>query len=352
MSLQNGLAAFSLEMSDYVPRTEYSASTHWGLVKRVTGIDADAYSTPEHQSKASSEFMKAWDYAFNWNVKLHSTVFGQFRASMGHASYASGGVDLNKQTFCAFADEDEVLSFDPFDSFGKIDIKEWTKTFEDDYKMYVDGCPDTVNMTGTYVTCISGLIELLGWDLLLCTAGVNPDGFGDLTNRYASWIMQFFYALAESNVSVIMVHDDIVWTEGPFLHPDWYRKYVFPHYKKFFDPLLQAGKKVIFTSDGNYTMFIDDVAKAGAQGFVLEPLTDLKYVAEKYGKTHIIVGNADTRALLLGTKEDIYSEVKRCMDTAKHCPGFIMAVGNHIPSNTPVDAALYYDEIYRKLSKR
>lgn len=164
--------------------------------------------------------------------------------------------------------------------------------------------------------------------------------------------MPFFYALAESNVPVIMVHDDIVWSEGPFLHPDWYHKYVFPHYKRFFEPLLEANKKVLFTSDGNYTMFIDDIAQAGAQGFVLEPLTDLSYVAEKYGKTHVIVGNADTRFLLEGDREKIYQEVKRCMDTAKNCPGYIMAVGNHIPANTPVDAALYYDEVYRKLSRR
>jgi len=29
-----------------------------------------------------------------------------------------------------------------------------------------------------------------------------------------------------------------------------------------------------------------------------------------------------------------------------------MAVGNHIPSNTPVDNALWYNECYEKLSKR
>jgi len=29
-----------------------------------------------------------------------------------------------------------------------------------------------------------------------------------------------------------------------------------------------------------------------------------------------------------------------------------MAVGNHIPPNTPVDNALYYNEAYMKLSER
>ena len=207
-------------------------------------------------------------------------------------------------------------------------------------------------MTGVYVTCMSGLIAIFGWDMLLCAAGMDAMGFGEVTNRYASWMQQYFDALANSNVPVVMVHDDIVWTSGAFLHPDWYRKYIFPNYKKYFAPLKESGKKIIFTSDGNYTEFIDDIAETGVNGFVLEPTTDMKYIAEKYGKTHSFIGNLDTRVLLSGTKEQIRAEVQRCMDIGKRCPGFFMAVGNHIPSNTPVENALYYNEVYEELSKR
>jgi uroporphyrinogen-III decarboxylase len=69
-------------------------------------------------------------------------------------------------------------------------------------------------------------------------------------------------------------------------------------------------------------------------------------------KTHSFIGNADTRILLSGTKDDIHGEVKRCMDIGKNCPGFFLAVGNHIPSNTPVENALYYHECYEEMSRR
>ena len=149
-----------------------------------------------------------------------------------------------------------------------------------------------------------------------------------------------------------MVHDDIVWTEGAFIHPDWYRKYVFPNFRKYFAPLIDSGKIILFTSDGNYTEFVDDIAACGVNGFVLEPLTDMQYIAEKYGKTHVFVGNADTRILLSGSREAIRQEVERCMRIGKQCPGFFMAVGNHIPPNTPVDSAVYYNEVYVELSRR
>jgi uroporphyrinogen-III decarboxylase len=207
-------------------------------------------------------------------------------------------------------------------------------------------------MTGIYVTCMSGLIEIFGWDILLSAAGINPTGFGEVTDRYVSWIQLYFDALGESEAPVVMVHDDIVWTSGAFLHPDWYRKYIFPNYKKLLLPLIEQGKKIIYTSDGTYTQFVDDIIGVGVHGLVMEPTTDMQYVADKYGKTHVFIGNADTRILLNGSREDIYAEVKRCMDIGKKYPGFFMAVGNHIPPNTPVENALYYNEIYEKLSKR
>ena len=108
-----------------------------------------------------------------------------------------------------------------------------------------------------------------------------------------------------------------------------------------------------------YHCSIDDLRRqclcVFKEGFYLddiEPITDMKYIAEKYGKTHFFIGNFDTRILLNGTKKQIEQEVERCMEIGKDCPGFFMAVGNHIPANTPVDNALYYNEVYEKLSTR
>ncbi len=44
-----------------------------------------------------------------------------------------------------------------------------------------------------------------------------------------------------SDADVVMIHDDIVWTSGPFTNPSWYHKYVFPNYEKLFEPLHKAG---------------------------------------------------------------------------------------------------------------
>lgn len=352
MSYKDGIAAINLEMPDRVPRTEYSADRHWELVNAVTGSHVTPNSPAEECQKASSQFIKAWNYDFVWGTVFGSNIFGKYQTNMGHASYASGGVDFKEAEASFIQTPEEVLRFDPWEVYGEKNISELVRELNAIYQQKCENNPDAVSTVGTYVTLVSGVLAIFGWDNLLLALGYDPDGFGEVVNRYQSFIMQYYQALAECDAPVIMMHDDIMWTSGPFVHPDWYRKYVFPNLKKLTEPLREAGKKIMFTSDGNYTQFIDDIADCGINGFIMEPLTDMEYIAEKYGKTHSFIGNADTNVLLRGSKEDIYNEVKRCMDIGKKCPGFFMAVGNHIPSNTPVENALYYNECYEKLSRR
>ena len=352
MSYKNGIAAINLEMPDTVPRSEFSAESHWALVNKVTGSKITEHSSPDQRREASHAFITAWDYSFCWSVLTHSHIFKNKRSSMGHAVYVAGGTDYDDNIYSLFNNPDDVYTYDMYEAYGTKDKQTLTAEYNAHYDAECARGLDTVSMTGIYVTCISGLIDLLGWDILLAAAGNDPEAFGAFVNRYTGWIQQYFDSLAACKSPVVMIHDDLVWSNGPFLHPDFYRKFVFPNYKKLLAPLHEAGKKILFTCDGNYTMFVDDIAEVGVNGFVMEPLTDMAYVAEKYGRTHSFVGNADTHVLLNGSKADIEAEVKRCMDIGKPYPGFFMAVGNHIPANTPVDSALFYDDAYRRMAKR
>ncbi len=352
MSFQDGWSAINLDMPPRVPHTEYSVESHWEVVKRVTGIEVEPHSPLEAQRQASFTLMKAWNFDFRWGTLIGGETFNRLKTDMGHAEYAAGGVDRRDTVYCPFKTTEQVLNLDFEATYGLPDATELKARFEVDYQQRCAETPDLVNMTGIYVTLISGFIDIFGWNMLLLAAGSDPAAFGALANRYADFILHYFEALAHANVPVVMIHDDMVWTSGPIFSPKWYRQYVFANYTRLFAPLRESGKKIMFTSDGNYTRFIDDLAACGIHGFVLEPTTDMAEIAEKYGQTHIFIGNADTRILLNGTREEIRNEVERCMAIGKPHPGFFMAVGNHIPSNTPVENVLYYMEVYEKLSKR
>lgn len=352
MSFADGWAALHLDMPARVPRTEYSAEMHWELMETVTGVPVGIDSPESVKSRARQAFYRAWNYDLFWSTLIGGAEFGDLKTDMGHAVYAAGGTDYRPVGSCRFETPDDVLEFDFAGQLGVPDHRQTVARFEAHYHANQAGHPDGVNMTGVYITLVSGLIDLFGWDMLLLAAGTDPQRFGALADRYAQWMQHYFNALADADVPVVMVHDDIVWTSGAFIHPDWYRQHVFPHYARYFAPVRDSGKIILFTSDGNYTAFIDDIAACGIHGFVLEPTTDMAYIAEQYGRTHAFIGNVDTRVLLGGDKTAIRAEVERCISIGKHCPGFFMAVGNHIPPNTPVASACYYNDIYQQLSRR
>ncbi|MHC4983690.1 MAG: uroporphyrinogen decarboxylase family protein [Planctomycetota bacterium] len=352
MSYEDGWAAVNLGMPPRVPRFEPSAGEyHWELVKTVTGIDVNVDSPQEIKRQARQAFLKAWDYGIDFRC-TGVPELQKKRSHMGHAEYAQYGRDFDRNIHCPFKTAQEALALDPFETYGEVNEDEVVQRINEQYANACRAYPDLVNMSGVYVTQMSGMIAILGWEMLLTAAGVDAKGFGDLVNRYARWIQTYYNAVARSDTTVVYSHDDLVWTEGPFLPPDWYRTYIFPNLKRLWGPLVEAGKKIMFVCDGNYTEFLDDVAACGNAGFWFECFTDFRTVVEKFGKTHFIIGNVDVRPLTFGTKKDVETEVHRCMDLGKSCPGYFLCCSGHIPPNVPVENALYYNELYLKLRNR
>jgi uroporphyrinogen-III decarboxylase len=195
---------------------------------------------------------------------------------------------------------------------------------------------------------VSGAIQSFGWDMLL-EAAADQRQFEKVLDSFFSLSLHHFRAWAKTTAPVFICHDDFVWSEGPFMHPDFYRRVIIPRYKDLWKVLRAAGKRVLFCSDANFAEFVDDIAEAGAHGFIFEPMLPLEPVVEKYGKSHVIVSSkVDTRTLTFGTKDQIRAEIDATLTLALDCPGFMFAVGNHIPSNVPVENALFYFDYLRQ----
>jgi len=353
MSFEDGWAAINLEKPARIPHYEPSAEWyHWDLVKAVTGIDVDVDSPFELRREASRAFVRDWNYDLFLGMVVGHDVLEAKSTSMGHAVYAKDGGDFYDEISCPFATPEEGLALDFEATYGRHDHAALVKRFNDHHRQMREDYPTAVTTTGIYTTLMSGLICIFGWDMLLTMAGTDPEGFGRLCDRYADWNQQFYDAAADSAAPVMYCHDDLVWTEGAFLHPDFYRAHIFPNIKRMWAPAVEAGKKILFTGDGDYTQFAKDIAECGCAGFWFECFTDLKVMTETFGQTHILVGNGDCRPLTFGTKDDVRAEVERCINLGRDCPGYFMCISGHIPPNIPVENALYYYDVYCELSRR
>jgi uroporphyrinogen-III decarboxylase len=212
--------------------------------------------------------------------------------------------------------------------------------------------PDAVFPGGFYNSVFTWNIITFGWELFMLAAKTDPVRFERILDQFTDISMMVAEAHIRAEVPIFLCHDDIVWASGPVFSPAWMREKIFPRLKRLWAPLREAGIKVLFCSDGNFDEFLDDLAEAGAEGFILEPLTDLKRIVERYGRSHVIIGNVDSRILQYGSPDEIRAEVKRCADLGRGCPGYFFAVGNQIPYTVPIPSIECYLEAIEQYGKR
>jgi hypothetical protein len=335
MSYQIGIDTIYLRATPRLAHTEYcSDDALMREVTRGTGVS----------------FNDAWELDFIWSTHDGPVPWGERGrvTDMGHADFLEGGTDRREPTPSPFTDPEQVLEFDAVREYGLPDFNELVQFYEGHYQTSQRANPHQVFPGGYYKTIVSGAIEAFGWDMLLLAAA-DKQRFERVLDSIFQLSLHHYRAWARTSIEVFICHDDMVWSEGAFLHPDFYRRVIFPRYRELWTVLKRAGKKVLYCSDGDWTEFLDDIAAAGADGFIFEPMVSLEAVVQRFGQTHVIAGSkVDCRTLTFGTHEQIQAEVDASLELASGCPGFRFAVGNHIPSNVPVENAQFYFAYLRR----
>jgi len=331
MSRQTALDNIHLRPTTRWAHTEYSLEYHKPYIQRLTGMDSS------HPAAMSRTFdLWGLDFLFCTNDGLHGDWRQRGRATnMGHARYASDGSDFVPAQQSPFNSAEEVWAFDPAAEYGLPDFSAQVAAYEQWHQAMRAQHPDQLVTGGFYKTLISGAIEAFGWEMLLLGASDahKMEGVFDRLFRFTKFHMD---AWAQTSVEVIIQHDDFVWSAGPFMNPRIYREALIPRYAELWEPLHQAGKKVLFCSDGTFTQFMPDLAAAGADGFIFEPTNDWQYMVEHFGQTHCLVGSdVDCRDLSFGSWETVRRTLDRTFSLAARCRGIILAVGNHLPPNIP-----------------
>lgn len=341
MSYQIGLDAIHLRPTPRLAHTEYCSNA--ALIRAVTGRSDE---TPE----TLREFMDRWEYDLIWSTDDGPVPWSERGrvTDMGHSDFLEGGTDRRNPKPSPFRDIEDVLSFDAVAEYGLPDLDELVRYYTARYCDARERYPEQVWTGGYYKTIVSGAIEAFGWEMLLQAAAYR-DRFAKVLDSFYRLTLHHVRAWAQTPIEAFMCHDDMVWSQGPFMHPGFYRAEIFPRYKALWSVLKQAGKKVIFCSDGQWGMFVDDIVEAGADGLCFEPMVALGPVVARYGQTQCIISSkVDARTLTLGSTAQIRAEIDATLPLAGQCRGFVFAVGNHIPSNVPVENAVFYFEYLRE----
>ncbi len=347
MSIKTALDNIYLQSTPRWGHTEYSLGYHKNYLAKSTGLSAD---DPNLTKYAHNLF----EFDFNWSINdgiIDWNSNGRV-TNMGHASYAADGSDQSESSESPFKSTEEVWNFDAVSEYGLPSFNEQVEAYEKQIQKQREIFPEQLTTGGYYKTIVSGAIEAFGWDMLL----MGASDINKMEKVYDSFFRRTLFhmkAWADTSVEAVIQHDDFVWTSGAFMNPDIYRKIIIPRYAELWKPIHEAGKKVLFCSDGDFTEFAQDVAEAGADGFIFEPCMDFGHMVDNFGKTHCLIGSfVDCRDLTFGKWDKVKEDIDRTFEQLEECKGAIVAVGNHLPSNIP-DEMLdkYFEHLLPKLNK-
>ena len=231
MSRERGLKALNLEMTDKIPHTEYMQKTKY--MSSLTGLSVD-------DPQLHQETWKKLDLDFNFMVDRPQTS-GPL-TKMGRGVW-SGDKMVAPEIVCPFKSVEEVLNFDPVEAYGVPNIDEQAQKYRVLVLEWKRQYSNAVIPGGLYQTCISFCIDAFGWDMFLSALGTDPERFSLVMDGFSEIILAYTKAWSKvEEIDCFLTHDDIVWTSGPFYHPDWYRRQVFPRYQKYWQIMHEAGK--------------------------------------------------------------------------------------------------------------
>jgi uroporphyrinogen decarboxylase len=140
--------------------------------------------------------------------------------------------------------------------------------------------------------------DVLGHEIMLLAMVEQPEWIRDVFNTYTDLHIEMFRIVEAAGMVCdgAFVYGDMAYRNGPFMSPAHYREFVQPCHKRLFDEFHRRKMPVIFHTDGDVRLVLDDLIASGVDS--LNPLEakanmDVRELAPKYGERLGFCGNID-----------------------------------------------------------
>ena len=365
MSRERLLQALNLQNPDIIP--------HWVWLQHPEFIsDATGVDYRQKPLTATIHFHKRFDVDWGGPTDLNDNPGIEHEADASGEKTDEGFGTVWHRT-SPFANPEQLWNFDP-DPWGPdcekakevqfatknfrwaFEPETWKQVWQPEDEMwqgleklfpgkFTEGC-------SFYCTSFMWAICIFGWDVFLTALGLDPDKTGQTIQRISEISVKIHECFAtRENARYLIAHDDLCTSGGPITSPQWYKKYIYPVYEQLFSIVKAKGQRILLLSDGNITKLAKDIAPL-VDGFCFEHSTSSEYMFKNFGSIKCLLGGVDGRILTFGTKDEVKTEVKKVIDMASNCPGFILACSSTIPANVPIENVYTYFDTVEKYRNR
>ncbi|HNR67291.1 MAG TPA: uroporphyrinogen decarboxylase family protein [bacterium] len=192
-----------------------------------------------------------------------------------------------------------------------------------------------------WFTLFERLWMLRGFENMLMDPYVNERSFCMLRDQIVDYDLAIIDAWLARRANGIFFSDDWGSQKGLLIHPDDWRKFYKPSYKRLFDRVRSGGAHVWMHLCGNITAILPDLIDIGLN--VLNPVQpqamDLQVLSREFGGSLCFYGGIDVQGTLIhGSTEEVKQQVRDLIELfGRFDGGYIGGTSHSIMPETPLD---------------
>ncbi|MGD9140140.1 MAG: uroporphyrinogen decarboxylase family protein [bacterium] len=219
---------------------------------------------------------------------------------------------------------------------------------------YVDACRKAVGAIGD--APVGGVIcgpwtlatNLRGAQELIMDTVEDPDFVHELM-RFTSGVTRVF------GEAVTGTRAGLSLSEAPaslsLISPKIFNEFVLPYLKEIVGHFKERKSGITLHICGFIDPIMDDIVSSGAIAISMDQPSSLDKMLSACGSKSVVIGNVSTGVFIDGSREDIESEVRRCVEVGKDRGGFILSTGCEISPKGDLDRVRTFCELAASMGR-
>ena len=280
------------------------------------------------------EFMCSMGYDF---IKIQPTFNLQLNQTLVETAAPSGLYKNAPDRAWAPERKGLITTWDEFERYR------WPTPDQIIYSRFEDArgaLPDGMGIIGQYGDIFTNAWELMGFETFATSIYEQPDLVQAVFDKVSELILSMFHVMADmDHVGALWYSDDIAYTGGLLVGPEFLREHFFPCLKTIGDLARRRTIPFIYHSDGVLWAVMEDILQCGVTALhPIEPKSmDIKELKQRLGDRLCLCGGVEVDTLARGTEEDVRALTRRYLEEIAPRGGYCAGSSNSIPEYVKID---------------
>ncbi len=280
------------------------------------------------------EFMRSMGYDF---IKIQPAFSLELNQTLVESAAVNGAYKNSPDRAWAPEKKGLITSWEEFETYR------WPTKDQITYSRFEDArtvLPEGMGIIGQYGDIFTNTWELMGFETFATSIYEQPDLVKAVFDKVKELILSMFDVMADiDEVGALWFSDDIAYTGGLMVGPDFLREHFFPCLEHIGRLAQQRKIPFIYHSDGVLWDVMEDITGAGVTALhPIEPKSmEIRELKRRLGGRLCLCGGVEVDLLARGSREEVRHVTQQYLGEIAEGGGYCAGSSNSIPEYVKID---------------